>query len=270
MHSSDESAAVETSADETTAKPAWTMRKVLIAIAGTVILTAGAGVMLFVAIVTLFQTRRFCSEVIAKKMAELALWLCNVRIVEHRQQPLPTCQTVYLSNHTATLDIFVITALGLPRARYFLSGFLRKILPFGLIGYLIGVFWTVPYKYPEKRRAIFQHADRILRQTGDSVYLSPEGGRIYTGEIGHFNRGAFHLATSLRADIVPIYVHIPEAADAGMNLVSGCGIVDVYFLPTISANDWTVEDLDKNRDRVRDIYVEFNRKLKSDHSNKNS
>ena len=263
MHSSDESAAVETSADETTAKTAWTMRKVLIAIAGTVILTAGAGVMLFVAVCTLFQTRRFCSEVIAKKMAELALWLCNVRIVEHRQQPLPTRQTVYISNHTATLDILVITALSLPRARYFLSGFLRKILPFGLIEYLIGVFWTVPYKYPEKRRTIFQRADRILRQTGDSVYLSPEGGRICTGEIGHFNRGAFHLATSLKADIVPIYVHIPEAADAGMNLVSGCGIVDVYFLPTISANEWTVEDLDKNRDRVRDIYVEFNRKLKN-------
>ena len=39
---------------------------------------------------------------------------------------------------------------------------------------------------------------------------SPEGARITTGEIGHFNKGAFHLATSLRAPIVPLYLEIPR------------------------------------------------------------
>jgi 1-acyl-sn-glycerol-3-phosphate acyltransferase len=194
-------------------------------------------------------------------MAQLGVMLCGVRIVEHRTAPLPERQTVYISNHTDSLDLFVITALGLPRARYFLSGFLRKILPLGLIGYLIGVFWTVPYRFPDKRKAIFQRADRILRQTGESVYLTPEGSRIRTGQIGHFNRGAFHLATSLGADIVPIYVSIPNTVGGGMTLLFGRGIVDVYYLPTISTADWTVEDLDANRDRVRDIYVDFHERL---------
>ena len=239
----------------------WTVRKVVVACMGTCMLLVGATLMLLVSVLTLFQTRRFCSEGIASRMARAAVWLSGVRIVEHHAEPLPTTQVVYISNHTATLDIFVVTALALPRARYFLSGFLRKLLPFGLIGYLIGVFWTVPYKYADKRRLIFQRAEQKLRVTGDSVYLSPEGGRICSGKIGHFNRGAFHLATNLKVDIVPIYVHIPKTLNAGMNLVSDSGVVDVYFLPRISTSDWAVADLDQNRDAVRELYVEFHASL---------
>ena len=243
----------------------WTVRKVGVALIGTVILLAGAALMLLVAVVTLFQTRRFCSEGIASRMARVAVWLSGVRMVEHHAEPLSTTQTVYISNHTATLDVFVVTALGLPRARYFLSGFLRKILPFGLIGYLIGVFWTVPYKFADQRRRIFQRAEKTLRETGDSVYLSPEGGRVCSGKVGHFNRGAFHLATNLQVDIVPIYVHIPSTLDAGMNLVSKSGVVDVYFLPSISTKGWKVEELEENRDAVRQVYLDFHDSLHHQH-----
>ena len=249
--------------DSTNPRSTWTMRKVGLALVGFLILLAGTLLMLLVAVLTLFQTRRFCSEGIASRMARFAVWLSGVRVVEHHSQALSKTQKVYISNHTATLDIFVITALGLPRARYFLSGFLRKLLPFGLIGYLIGVFWTVPYEFPEKRRRIFQRAERTLRKTGDSVYLSPEGGRICTGEIGHFNRGAFHLATNLQVDIVPIYVNVPVSLDAGMNLVSKSGVVDVYFLPSISTRGWKVEDLDENRDAVQQVYVDFHASLRN-------
>ena len=73
-------------------------------------------------------------------------------------------------------------------------------------------------------------------------------------------RGAFHLATSLRANIVPIYIHIPEEINSGMHLVSGTGRVDVYFLPLISTADWTLTELDQNRDAVRQLYVDFHAK----------
>ena len=239
----------------------WTMRKLFVAFVGTLLLLLTAAIMLLVSVLTLFQARRFCSEAIASSMARVAVWFSGVEIVEHHAEPLPQKQVVYISNHTATLDVFVVTALALPRARYFLSGFLRKLLPFGLIGYLIGVFWTVPYKFADQRRRIFQRAEKTLRETGDSVYLSPEGGRVCSGEIGHFNRGAFHLATNLKIDICPIYVHIPRSLDAGMNLVSESGIVNVYFLPRVSTSDWKLEDLDQNRDTVRKVYLEFHASL---------
>jgi 1-acyl-sn-glycerol-3-phosphate acyltransferase len=249
----------QTPDESETSTTRWTLRKLAVAVGGSVILIVGAAVMLLVALLTFFQTRRFCSEVIAKTMARLGVAISGVQVVVHRDRPLPETQTVYIANHTATLDLFVVTSLGLPKTRYFLSGFLRKILPLGLIGYLIGVFWTVPQDFPEQRRKIFQRAARRLRQSGDSVFLTPEGGRICTGEIGHFNRGAFHLATSLQADIVPIYLHVPDDAEAGMNLVSKKTTVDVFFLPTISTAGWTVDEVDQNRDAVRDLYVRFHR-----------
>src|SRR5262249_41807071 len=142
-------------------------------------------------------------------------------------------QTIYVSNHVSTIDLFVLIALGLPRTRFFLSGFLKRLVPIGIVGSLIRVFWTVPQEFSEARRGIFRRADRILRRTGDSVYLSPEGMRVTTGEIGRFNKGSFHLATSLRAPIVPMYFLIPASINPGMGYDAKPGIVDVYFLPPI-------------------------------------
>ncbi len=56
----------------------------------------------------------------------------------------------------------------------------------------------------------------MLRRTGESVYLSPEGKRITDGTIGHFNKGAFHLATNLQVPILPFYIDIPPEIDPQM------------------------------------------------------
>ena len=80
----------------------------------------------------------------------------------------------------------------------------------------------------------------MLRRTRESVYLSPEGGRITTGEIGHFNKGAFHLATSLGAPIVPLYFEIPRDMDPGRGYNARPGTVTVHVLPTIDTRDMDV------------------------------
>ncbi|MDB4423130.1 hypothetical protein N9276_00965, partial [Rhodopirellula sp.] len=96
--------------DSVDSQSSWTLRKLIVACIGTVMLVFGAVFMFLVAVFTLFRTRRFCSEGIASRMARVAIWLSGVRIVEHHSEPLPKTQTIYISNHTATLDIFVITA----------------------------------------------------------------------------------------------------------------------------------------------------------------
>src|SRR4051812_1732858 len=231
-------------------------------VAGTLaFMTVGSLVMLVVGIATLFQARRFYSEVMAKWLGVgvLRLWGIDYRVIG---RPANTGrQSIYISNHTSTLDVFLLIALGLPRTRFFLSGFLRKMPPIGIIGTLIRIFWTVPQEYPERRREIFRRADRILRATGDSVYLSPEGMRVTTGEIGTFNKGAFHLATSLHAQIVPIYIAIPRDIDPGMGYDAKPGTTDVYFLPPIDTCRWTLIDLDKNRAAVRDLFVRVHESL---------
>ncbi|MBI3776702.1 MAG: 1-acyl-sn-glycerol-3-phosphate acyltransferase [Gammaproteobacteria bacterium] len=232
------------------------------AVATLLLMITCALLMLLVACLTAFQLRRFYSEGMATPMGKLALRIWGIRIRMHQQEPFPTTQAVYISNHTSTLDVFVLIALGLPNARFFLSGFLRKLLPLGVIGWLIGIFWTAPQEDPERRRAIFARASETLRRNGESVYLSPEGERVTTGDIGPFNKGAFHLATTLHAPIVPLFIAIPRATDPGLGLHARPGIIDVHVGETILTTTWRLEDLLTNTAQVRAMFVQWNSTLR--------
>ena len=210
-----------------------------------------------VAIVSLFRARRWIREVLIRSMARMGLTLYGVKIREHHRERIPNRQCVLIANHTSSLDVAVIVALGLPNSRYFMSGFLKRIPPLAVIGWLLGMFWTVKQCYPERRTQIFQHADRTLRATGESVFLTPEG-----QEVWKFNKGAFHLATSLRAPIVPIYILIPNEVDpgpwdSGEFYAVRPGTVDVYFGEPIDTSQWLVEEVSLRRDQVRSFYVEW-------------
>ncbi len=257
----------ETRSDQRAPRPPATLaaklRIVFAAIVSAIILCVGAVVMFLVSVLTLFQTRRFCAEVLARSYSRWALRLFGVQMLEHRNAPFPNRQTIYISNHTSTVDLFVIIALGLPNSRYFLSGFLRNILPLWLIGWLIGIFWTAPQKYPQRRTKIFQNAERMLRRTGESVFLTPEGQVTW-----RFNKGAFHLATALGAPIQPIYIEIPNDVDPGPwlegdGVAARPGVVHVHYKPLIETSQWRLEDLDANRNKVRELYLAWKQELLS-------
>ena len=226
------------------------------------LITGMALVVLIVAILTLVRARRLYSAM-ARSLARLVLRVYGVRVRMVASTPFPRSQTVYVSNHTSTLDLFVLVALGLPNCRFFLSGFLRKFVPLGIIAWAMGTFFTVPQDQPEERRRIFGRAARILKRTGESVYLSPEGGRITTGSIGHFNKGAFHIATDLRAPIVPMYFHIPREMDPGIGYSAGRGTVTVHVLPPIDTTGWTVDDVLINKEKVRDTFVRVHQEMQT-------
>jgi 1-acyl-sn-glycerol-3-phosphate acyltransferase len=224
----------------------------LISLASVVVLVTGA--------VTLFRARRPYSA-IARLTARAVLAIHGVRVRVQGQLPFPRTQTVYISNHTSTLDLFVLVALGLPNCRFFLSGFLRKFVPIGIMAWAMGTFFTVPQDRSEERRRIFKRAAHTLRRTGESVYLSPEGGRITTGQIGHFNKGAFHMATDLRVPIVPMYFHIPRAMDPGLGYSARRGLVTVHVLPQIDTGAWTEDEVMTNKERVRETFVRVHQEL---------
>ena len=223
----------------------------------------GSLAILLVAVLTVFQARRLYNERMTSPLGRLILRIWGVRVVVHDRPPDTLEQRVYISNHTSTLDLFVLIGLGLPNTRFFLSGFLRKLLPIGLIGYLTGVFWTVDQVFSERRVQIFARAGRILQKTGESVYLSPEGQRITTGSVGPFNKGAFHMATHLRAPIVPFYILIPPDIDPGMGYCTRAGRVDVWFRPAIDTSGWKLGELTINKERIRQQYLEWDREYRA-------
>ncbi len=241
-----------------------TCRAVLLSTATLALATIVALAMLLVALVTLFRARRFYQEVMTTWLGRAILRMWGVRVEVHQDKPFPKTQTIYISNHTSTLDVFILMALGLPNTRFFIFGGTRKWLPLAVIGYLIGNFFTPPQTIRAERVRCFQRADRILRRTGNSVYLSPEGVRITTGEIGPFNKGAFHLATNLRVPIVPLYINTPREIDPGKGFATLPGTVHVYVKPSISTRGWRLEDLERNKEMVRELYLAFFREHRGD------
>jgi 1-acyl-sn-glycerol-3-phosphate acyltransferase len=235
-------------------------RAVALLFAAGLLITLTAAMMLVLGVVTLFRARRLYAA-IGRHASRTILALHGITIRVHGEE-FPRTQTVYVSNHTSTLDLFVLVALGLPNCRFFLSGFLRKFIPLGVIAWLMGTFFTVPQEFPEQRRRIFTRAGEVLQRTGESVYLSPEGGRITTGAIGRFNKGAFHLATVLRAPIVPMYFRIPASMDPGCGYLATHGTVEVFVLPPIDTAAWAETEVVTNKERVRELFVRTHEELR--------
>jgi hypothetical protein len=69
---------------------------------------------------TFFRARRIYRGM-ARGLSLFILRLYGIRIRVHRVEPLPAVQTVFVSNHTSSLDLFVLVALGATAA--FLFGF---------------------------------------------------------------------------------------------------------------------------------------------------
>ena len=238
------------------------MTPVLLGSVAVVLITATAVMLVPIGTVTLFRARRLYSRV-ARVLARGVLRLYGVRVrVVPQGAAFPRQQVVYISNHTSTLDLFVLVALGLPNCRFFLSGFLRNWVPLGIIASMMGTFFTVPQDRPADRRRIFTRAGEVLRRTGESVYLSPEGMRVTTGEVGHFNKGAFHLATVLRVPIVPMYFRIPDSINPGRGYSASRGVIEVHFLPPIDTSGWSVDTVVENKERVRDLFVRTHEALR--------
>jgi 1-acyl-sn-glycerol-3-phosphate acyltransferase len=231
-----------------------------LAVCAGLMMCAGAALVFSIGIVTAFRARRLYAAC-ATGISRAILRLYGIRMHVHGAPPWPSVQTVYVSNHTSSLDIFILVALGMPNTRFFLSGFLRKILPLGAISAMMGTFFTVPQSDPAGRVRVFARAARILKRTRESVYLSPEGERITTGTVGHFNKGAFHLATDLHAPIVPMLIVIPPEVDPKRGLDARPGDVHVHVLPAIDTRAWVLADLLQNKAHVRDVIVRFQETL---------
>jgi len=225
------------------------------------LMIAGSLAMLVIGLLTAFRLRRFYRETLNAMLCEVILRIWAIRVEVHGRPAAPVSPVIYMSNHSSTLDMFVLAILRLPNTRFYMSGWLRRLFPIGIIGYMTGVIWTARQWHTERRVEIFKRGEALLRRTGESAYLSPEGTRVATGDIGRFNKGAFHTVTNLGWPIHPFFILIPQSIDPGMGVCADRGTINVHFLPAIDTSTWRVEDLVENKEMVRERFVGWHRQL---------
>lgn len=107
---------------------------------------------------------------------------------------------VLIANHQSVVDIMQLLALS-PRIVMVTKWWVSHSPLFGRIARYAG-FIDVTHGYEQVGEA----ASEALKE-GYSIAIFPEGSRSEDGRIRRFHKGAFFLAESLQADILPVLLH---------------------------------------------------------------
>ena len=204
-------------------------------------------------ILTFGQLQNFLFEKIYAPAAHLVLRVNGVRLaIEHFE--LPEQPVVFIINHSSTLDMFVIAALGLPNTRYVAKyEFLYNPI-FFILGKATGQIFV---KRQERDKAVttLQKAYVNVRKNDYSLLVAPEGTRKHEGLVGPFKKGAFRIALDLQYPIVPIHIKGAHDLCPGGSLIVKPGTVAVRFYPLIDTSDWALDNLDQHIQSVREQYI---------------
>jgi 1-acyl-sn-glycerol-3-phosphate acyltransferase len=198
----------------------------------------------------------FVVESIAPLIVKPVFWVAGIRFrVEKKVDPIP-CPAVFIINHSSSLDILTILALGLPRVRFVAKWQLQYNPIFFLLGHLTGQVFIRREK-SEKAVATLQRNVSRLKKNQLSVMLAPEGSRKHPGIIGPFKKGPFRMAIDLGYPIVPIYFDGNRELSSGGFLLTRSGTLNATIHPPIPTDHWTVDGLDEHIESVRQQYMDW-------------
>lgn len=174
----------------------------------------------------------------------------DVRGAEHLVDARPA---VFLFNHQSQLDVIIVAKLLRTGFSAVVKKEAERIPGFGLVFRLADVAF-VDRTDTASAKAALEPAVARLRD-GVSLVVAPEGTRSTTPAPGRFKKGAFHVAMQAGVPIVPIVIrNAGELMWRGSSTVRE-GTVQVTVLPPVPTDGWTVEDIDKHVEEVRDLYV---------------
>ena len=213
-------------------------------------------VILLLLIVSLGRLSSFVVESIAPLIVKPVFWVAGIRFrIEKNVDPVP-CPAVFIVNHSSSLDILTILALGLPRVRFVAKWQLQYNPIFFVLGHLTGQVFIRREKSEKAVATLRRNVSRLKRKKL-SVMLAPEGSRKHPGIIGPFKKGPFRMAMDLGYPIVPIYFDGNRELSSGGFLLTKSGTVTATIHPPIPTKDWTLENLDEHIASVRQRYLEW-------------
>ena len=209
-------------------------------------------------ILTFGKATNFIVEQIAPLMVSPVLWISGIAFSvklhgDLDQIPHPA---VYIINHSSTVDLLTILAMGLPRARFVAKWELQYNPIFFLLGRLTGQVF-IKRQDSERAVATLQNVYQRIKENRLSVMLAPEGSRKHPGIIGPFKKGPFRMAMDLDYPIVPIYFEGNRELSSGGSLMVRSGKAVGHVHPPIDTSGWTLENLDEHIAEVRQRYLDW-------------
>ncbi|MCI0691534.1 1-acyl-sn-glycerol-3-phosphate acyltransferase [candidate division KSB1 bacterium] len=230
------------------------LRTVFLTIATLLTLTVGMLLLTLMSILTLGRAKNFIIHTFSRGIGHLVLFFAGVKVI-FDGAPINR-PAIYISNHSSTLDIFLIMTLGIPNVRYVAKYELLYNPLFAVMGGLTGQIF-IKRQDTERAVATLNRAYEKIRRQGLSLFVAPEGTRQETGKIGHFKKGAFRMAIDLQYPIVPVHFAGARQLCPGKTLKVQPGTVTIRFYAPIDTSAWTLENLDEQIAKIRGDYVRW-------------
>lgn len=202
------------------------------------------------------KATNFVIENFGPFIAYPVLWTLGIdfNIIQHGEPVKGS--VIYTINHSSTLDLVTMIALGLPHIRFVAKWELQYNPLFFIVGHLTGQVF-IQRKKSKKAIAKLQNTYDRLRRDNLSIMVAPEGSRKHPGVIGPFKKGAFHMAIDLGFPIVPIYFDGNQELSLGGSLLSKSGTINAHIHPPIDTSDWEKETIDQHIAELRQMYLKW-------------
>ncbi|RNC84787.1 MAG: 1-acylglycerol-3-phosphate O-acyltransferase [Balneola sp.] len=210
-------------------------------------------------ILVLFMGGRLGDLAVQRFAPAIAIPVMKVIGIHYKRKyhgPRFTQPAMYIINHSSTLDILTLMALGIPKLRYVAKWELQYFPIFFIMGKLTGQVF-IKRQNSEKAVSTLQKTYNHLKRNNRSVMIAPEGSRKHEGIIGPFKKGAFRMAIDLGYPIVPIYFEGNNELSIGGSIMSKSGTLTTHFHPSIDTSNWSIETLDEHIEEVRDLYLKW-------------
>lgn len=195
-------------------------------------------------------------EKIAPLLAKPTLTVAGVDFhLKNHAETIPS-PAVFIINHSSSLDMLTLLAMGLPRIRFVAKWQLQYNPLFFIIGRLTGQVF-IRRENSEKAVATLRKNISRLQRENLSVMLAPEGSRKHPGVIGPFKKGAFHMAIELGYPIVPIYFEGNRELNPGGTLITKKGKSIAHIHPPVDTSGWDKKNLNQHVESVRNLYLQW-------------
>lgn len=232
------------------------LRSILAIIVFFLMLIIATPLILFLLVATLGRASNFVVESIAPIIVKPVFWVSGISFNIELHADSIHAPAVFIINHTSTLDVLTILALGLPKIRYVAKWEFQYNPLFFLLGRLTGQIF-IQRKKSKEAIARLQNTYERIQEKQLSVIMAPEGSRSHPGVIGPFKKGPFHMAMDLDYPIVPIYFEGNRELSKGNSMLTRAGKLTAHIHVPIDVSDWTEENLEKHIIQVRQRYLKW-------------
>jgi 1-acyl-sn-glycerol-3-phosphate acyltransferase len=232
------------------------LRTIYLIITTFLTLTVCMVLVILLSLLTLGRAQNFIISHFSRAIGRLVLFYAGVKVKIEQRGEKVNRPAIYISNHSSTLDLFLILVLGLPKVRYVAKYELLYNPLFAVLGTVTGQIFI---KRQDSARAVatLNRAYARIRKKKLSLFIAPEGTRRVDGKIGPFKKGAFRMAIALQYPIVPIHFAGARQLCPGKTFIVRPGTVMIRFYPALDTSSWTLENLDEQIAKIREQYIRW-------------